>query len=191
MTHFLDSFPLDFTQPATQELQDLLSVTYFQPAEALILVQQAGVGPDTINWNQPMRLVWHQILVMARNQNKIHPLMQVIIDGADAAVALRVQELIGPTPITAAPSDAKSRVRAAPPPDPAFRERQIARESTLLDVAFLERGVYLARSVVRLLVEFPSGEFYGTGFRITDDKLLTELSCVIRYRWRWRARQQS
>jgi hypothetical protein len=40
-------------------------------------------------------------------------------------------------------------------------------------VAFLQRGVELAPAVARLLVTLPDGRYYGTGFRIGEDLLLT------------------
>jgi endonuclease G len=52
-------------------------------------------------------------------------------------------------------------------------ERQIFDEPTLLDVAFLQRGVELAPAVARILVTMPGGRYYGTAFRIGEDLLLT------------------
>jgi V8-like Glu-specific endopeptidase len=52
-------------------------------------------------------------------------------------------------------------------------ERQIFSDPTLLDIAFLERGVELALAVARLLGTPPSGNYYGTVFRIGTDLLLT------------------
>lgn len=52
-------------------------------------------------------------------------------------------------------------------------ERQIFDEPTLLDVAFLQKGVEVAPAVTRLLVTLPGRRCYGTGFRIGDDLILT------------------
>ena len=52
-------------------------------------------------------------------------------------------------------------------------ERQIFDQPTLLDVAFLQRGAELAPAVARQLVTLPGGRYYGSGFRIGEDLLLT------------------
>jgi V8-like Glu-specific endopeptidase len=54
------------------------------------------------------------------------------------------------------------------------KERQIVEgHPTLLDIAFLETGLDRARSVCRLLVQIGKKRYTGTGFRVTDDLILT------------------
>jgi V8-like Glu-specific endopeptidase len=98
-------------------------------------------------------------------------LLEVISSNGDAAVATRLQELMGPSPPAPSPMPApdwKAR------PMTVEQERQTASEPTLLDVTFLERGTELARGVVRLRVTMPDGKRYnGTGFLIAPDLVLT------------------
>lgn len=60
--HYLDHIPLDFSDPAVKELRSLLHENYFRSAEVVALVRAAGVGPAWINWDQPMVLVWYDVL---------------------------------------------------------------------------------------------------------------------------------
>jgi len=170
--HYLDRIPLDFSDPAVRELQGVLSDNYFRSADVLTLVQAVGVRPALINWDQPMTLVWDDVLSSLQRQAKLRDLLQYIIDGPDAAVSARLRELTAPQPVTAAPAPAAGDVTMAGS-QPGDYEKIIAAESTLLDISFLQRGLELAPAVVRLLVTLDGEQFYGTAFRIGADLLLT------------------
>ncbi|GGY42292.1 trypsin-like peptidase domain-containing protein [Streptomyces tanashiensis] len=173
MTHFLDTLPFDWTRPAARELRDYLSDTYFREDSVIILVTQAGIPPGTIGWGRPMSLVWHDLIETARKQDRLRALLAQISAGADSAVAIRLQELIQAEPVVEAPTPSAAAGVWKDFSDPDSRERQMFAEYSLLDVAFLRRGVELAPSVARLLVTLPSGRYYGTAFRIGTDVLLT------------------
>ena len=169
--HYLDQIPLDFSDPAVRELRALLSDNYFRSAEVVTLVK-AGAKPALINWDQPMVLVWDDVLSTLQKQAKLRDLLQFLIDGPDAAVAGRLRELTSAQPVTAAPAHADHDIRF-PASQPGDYEKIIAGESTLLDISFLQRGVELAPAVVRLLVTLDGVPFFGTAFRMGDDLLLT------------------
>ncbi|MEU4067069.1 trypsin-like peptidase domain-containing protein [Streptomyces wedmorensis] len=173
MPHFLDSLPFDWTHPAARELCDLLSETYWKPDAVAVLAQQAGVPRARINWGQPAYLIWHDLIESARNQNLLRPLLTRIEDGVDAAVAVRLRELTHGPPVVEAPRPAAGAEKWKEPGESGVPERQIFREPSLLDVAFLRRGLELAPAVARLLVTLPTGRFHGTAFHIGDDLLLT------------------
>ena len=175
MPHFLDALPFDLSSPPAQELWGLLADTYYRDTQAEMLIRQAGIRPATINFSGAMDLVWVDILVKSRSQNRLRPLLDVIADGADAAVAARIKELVAPEPPSAPPvTDAAGDLDWKGPPRGAADEIQILAESTLLDVAFLRRGSELAGSVCRLLVTSLAGKrFVGTGFRIAERLVLT------------------
>jgi V8-like Glu-specific endopeptidase len=170
--HFLDTLPFDWTRPEARELRDYLAGTYFREGPVIEFATQAGVRPATIAWSQPMQSVWHDLITKARNQNRLLELLDQVAASGEA-VAGRLRELTAQIPVVEAP--------VAPNPASAWRgfgdrgelERQIFDEPTLLDVAFMQRGVELAPAVARLLVTLPSGRYYGTAFRIDDDLLLT------------------
>jgi len=173
LTHFLDTLPFDWSQPAARELRNFLADTYFREQPIIQFAADSGVKMATINWSQPTYLVWHELLEKSRNQGRLRQLIDVIMVSAGAAVALRLREIVGSDPIVAAP--------VTPTPVGAWKgfddrrtlERQIFDEPALLDIAFLRRGVELAPAVVRLLVTLPTGRYYGTAFRIADDLMLT------------------
>lgn len=169
--HFLDTLPFDWTRPEARELRDFLSATFFREEPVIEFAIQAGIRPGTVAWSQPMQSVWHELITKARNQDRLPELLdQVAASGK--AVAARLRELTADSPVLEAPAVGTQ---------PTWRgsvgrgelERQIFDEPTLLDVAFLRRGVELAPAVARLLVTLPSGRYYGTGFRISEDLLLT------------------
>ncbi|MGH8827479.1 MAG: trypsin-like peptidase domain-containing protein [Jiangellaceae bacterium] len=172
MTHFLDTLPFDWTRPESRELRDLLANTYYKEAPVVELAQQAGISPATVAWNQPMTLVWHDLLEEARNQDKLRTLVQQLAAGP-TAVAGRVAELVSAQPVIEAPKSGGPARDWAGFDDRDALERQIFDEPSLLDVAFLVRGLELAPAVCRLLVRLPTGRFYGTAFRIGADLLLT------------------
>lgn len=173
MTHFLDTLPFDWSQPGARELRDLLAGSYFRTAQVIELVQQVGITPAVIDWDQPMQMVWHDVIQQARNQDKLRTLLQQIAGSGDAAVALRLQEFLAAAPVVAAPTGQPGPVAWKGFGDREELERRIFDESTLLDIAFLRRGVQLSAAVARLLVTLPGGQYYGTAFRIGGDLLLT------------------
>jgi endonuclease G len=170
--HYLDQIPLDFSNPAVKELRSLLYENYFRSAEVIALVRSAGVQPGFINWDQPMVLVWDDVLSTLAKQGRLRNLLQDLIEGPDTALAGRLRELTAAQPVTAAlaPTDGDISMPGSGPGD---YEKIIAAESTLLDVSFLQRGTELAPAVVRLLVTQDTMQFFGTAFRIGDDLLLT------------------
>jgi hypothetical protein len=172
-SHYLDQIPLDFTNPAVKELRRLLSDTYFRSADVIALVQGAGASPAAINWDQPMVLVWHEVLFKLQNQDRLRALLLNLIDGPDRALAERLRELTAEQPVTEAPSHPATDRGLAIWEKQGGRERITGPESTLLDVSFLRRGTELASAVARLLVELDGVPYYGTAFRIGADLMLT------------------
>jgi len=170
--HYLDQIPLDFSNPAVRDLHAVLSDNYFRSNEVIALVRQINVRPALINWDQPMSLVWDDVLSTLQRQAKLRDLLQYIIDGPDVALATRLRELTASQPVTAAPAPAAGNV-PMPGTEPGDYEKLTAGESTLLDVSFLQRGMELAPAVVRLLVTLDGEQFYGTAFLIGPDLLLT------------------
>jgi Trypsin-like peptidase domain/Effector-associated domain 1 len=172
MLHFLDTLPFDWSRPEAQELRDYLADVYFHDRDVLQFAVQAGIRPATISWSQPVQSVWHELITKARNQGRLRDLLNQIAL-RDEAVGLRIRELMSSQPVLAAPSDRRPEVSWVGFDDRIGLERQIFSEPSLLDVAFMQRGVELAPAVARLMVTLPSGRYYGTAFRIGDDILLS------------------
>lgn len=175
VTHFVDALPFDWTRAESRELRDVLANAYYREPAVVQLAQQADISPASLALGQPMVRVWHDLLEEARNQDKLRTLLQQVLAGPDAAVAGRVAELLADEPPVEAPEP------GGPGDGGGWKgfddrdalERQIQDQPTLLDVAFLARGLQLAPAVCRLLVRLPSGRYYGTGLRIGADLLLT------------------
>lgn len=89
----LDRIPLALSHPTLRELRSVLCETYFRSADVAALVRDAGGEEASINWDQPIALVWNEVLVSLTEQGKLRLLLQNLIDGADATVAERLREL--------------------------------------------------------------------------------------------------
>jgi V8-like Glu-specific endopeptidase len=175
MTPFLDRPPpYDFSDPAGRNLWDLLSANYQSKAPVRDLMVQASIASAEIYWDQPMRWAWQEILELAVRQGKLKGLLQLIMDGGDAAIGTRIKELLADSAVTSPPPPPLAMTWKGFDDDAAAgAERIIEAESTLLDIAFLRRGIQLSTAVCRLLVTMSGKNYYGTAFRIADDLLLT------------------
>ena len=92
--HYRDQVPLDLSNDVGKELRSLLSYHYSRSADIEAVLRQAGVSPATINWHQPVALVWQQVLTTLAKQGKLRILLQNLIDGPDVALADRLRELM-------------------------------------------------------------------------------------------------
>lgn len=175
MTHFLDTLPLDFSRPESRELVRLLAETYYREPRIETMVRAAGISPAAVSWGQPSRDLWRDVLDKARNQGRLRVLLEQIVSSEDVNVGERVAELLTSAPVTEplAANGALDWTSSAVLDEPGEVERQLEAESTLLDIAFLARGLELAPAVARLLVTTGSARYYGTAFRIGADLLLT------------------
>ena len=173
MTHFLDELPLDFSRPGVQDLVHVLTDNYYSARLAIPLIQKAGIPLARVNLDQPMDYAWPEVLSEARRRGRLRELLDVIANSPDTAVAVRIRELLAKDPVVAAPPSAGAVDWTVDPGTEQGLERQIESQPSLLDIAFLQRGLELAPSVARLLVTLSDGDYYGTGFRIGDDLLLT------------------
>ncbi len=87
----------------------------------------------------------------------------------------RIRELRAPEPLVEAGGNAEVE------PASAFEDELILGEkSTLLDVAFLSRGVLKADSVVRLSVAWGRKQAYATGFLTDGEQILTNYHVLFR-----------
>lgn len=169
---FLTKLPLDLSDPAVRELAALLADVYYQRAPVITLVREAHSRPARINWDQPMQDTWVDVLTLLANEGRLSAFLDRLADGADAAVGTRIRELTAEHPITAAPVPTATGVQWPADDDGGF-EKFTQGRSTLLDIAFLQRGFELAPAVVRLLVTLDGQPFFGTACRIGPDLFLT------------------
>nr|MDT0663870.1 serine protease [Micromonospora sp. DSM 115978] len=171
----LETYPLDFSRPELSALRDLLAGAIHQPSDIEDLVTAVGVSPGEINWTGRSVIVWRSVLVAASKEQKLHELLETV-SRAHAPLAVRIAELVAPSPVLPPAPHALSR--AMDTSGLAWKgfgqERTIVEGSeTLLGVAFLEIGVQRSRSVCRITSSFGSKRVHGTAALIGDDLLLT------------------
>ncbi len=169
---FLDQIPpLKLNDPAVRELWNLLATNYQSKPPARQMLTDADIDTSLIDFDRPMRWVWSDSLTLAHRQAKLKALLQNIIDSGDAAIAIRVKELLADEPVTESTTQTVAGTWKAASVGGA--EKVTLGDPTFLDVAFLRRGTELAAGVCRLLVTTATGRSHGTAFRITDKHLLT------------------
>lgn len=175
--HVLDTYPLDFSQPAVQQLRSTLLDTFDSPGAVSALMKSSGIKTGFVDMSGPMHLVWTAVLDTARKQDRLRVLLSTAAQDPNAAAIRPVLDaLLAETP--AASSDPTNSIDAiawkVDVEDLPGLERTIEAQSTLLDISFLERGLELSPSVAKLLVTLNDGKrYYGTAFRIGPDLLLT------------------
>jgi V8-like Glu-specific endopeptidase len=127
-----------------------------------------------IMWDQPARYIWRDVLTQARFQGTQTELLGRVKIVAPQ-VGIRIDELLRAQPIVAAPVEAGDQGPAWKnfSDDGADEKLIVENDDTLLGIAFLHRGLQVARSVCRIRAAFGKSDFYGSGFRVADDLILT------------------
>lgn len=174
--HFLDALPFDLSRPGAQEILTILAAVYWNADRTVAILLKVGVSPSSVNLSQSMTTAWAEILITARNQDRLRALLDQVLTDADAAAWRgRIRELVADVPAVEVKAslvwkgDARGGAGRAP-----TLERQIEERPTLLGISFLERGLRVAGAVARVLVTYRSGRAaVGTTFRIGKDLLLT------------------
>jgi V8-like Glu-specific endopeptidase len=168
MTHFLDELSYPFWNPAARELRDLLVKVYNTSPAAHGIASQTDMELAVINFAQAPFDLWNAILDAAARQGSGRALIAAVLEDKKArGCHARVKELIGPAPALEPPGSEGGGG------DDGNHELQIEPLPTLLDIAFLEGGLRVAKAVVRLTTKLPSGRATGTGFMIAPDLVLT------------------
>jgi endonuclease G len=177
MGHFLQDFPLRHDLPEVRALVDQLTNAYWSEARIVPVLLKAGVPPGEIEFGPTARITWMNALSEARARDRLVSLLDVILaDGSATAIHDAVRRLRAPTP-ELEPSvprgDDGLPLSAGAWPSAPTPERFTGARSTLVDLAFLQRGLAAARAVARMRVSFPGREVSGTGFLIAPDLVLT------------------
>lgn len=179
MTGLLERFPLPWDDLRISELHAVLATAIYRESEIEQLVVSAGVSPADIPWGSPSRRLWFA----AMNEAAGHGILPRLVDRAmDRFPQLRPRaaELLSADPVLPAPLP-KGDPLVLDAGDARWRnfsvgnhERRIVEgHDTILDIAFLQRGLDRARAVCLLTAKFAGKKCYGTGFRIGPRTLLT------------------
>lgn len=171
MGNFIDHLPFDWTNSASQELLELLSQNYYQEKEAINIIRQAGIDPSYINFSSSPRSMWHDIIEISSRMGKLRDLISATtMDSKASGIQLRLTELLSPTPVVEAPFTGGISWRSE---NRRLIERTLGAKSTWLDVSFLEIALKKSPAVARVLSWFGTAKYYGNGFLVGRDTLLT------------------
>jgi S1-C subfamily serine protease len=174
----VDQFPYPFQVPMAQELLRTLASLFRTEREATALAERFSVDPLAITPGLSPLNLWHELLE------------KLAIAGTLRATVTEVRRLHpnnarGPF-LDALLANRSAPVSAEPLADPEFDDSVSEREALLFFddltmpaghvpklVATLRRLMELAPAICLLRVSNAFGEFYGTGFRIAHDLVLT------------------
>ena len=135
--------------------------------DALPVARKAGLNILNIGFNDKPVTNWYNIIDQADKENKVDKLIQSALDDFPEDMSLKGAlngELSGVIGIVLDhPGDWKDD-------DGDTYEKIIGKESTLLDIAYLETGLRRAASVARIML--PNGAT-GTGFLIRNNFIIT------------------
>lgn len=176
MAHdLLQQHPFPFDREDAQALLDVLVQHYSTQPSTMALVEKAAPElVSSVNWAQPMYLVWHEIARESANAVVWDALIEAVLADprAKRSIGPRIEELLAQ----------EAPPMAAKPPrvgmnwaewEPGAYERLLGEESTLLDIAFLQRALEVGAAVARLVVPLAKGKGLGTGFRVGKELVLT------------------
>jgi S1-C subfamily serine protease len=176
----VDEFPYPTDKPMAQELMRILARLYRTEREATLFTEPFGIDPLKITPNLSPLLLWNELLAgLAAN-------------GAVRAVVQATRDQFPKNPRTAfldallADRQAASSAEPVDKQGPSFDDAVSIPEALLFFddltipvgnvtnlIATLDMMVKTAPAVCLLRVENPLGSFFGTGFRINDELILT------------------
>lgn len=181
MSHPLDQFPLEWSEPLIQDVRRTLVATYRMRKDIIDVADTVGIDAGEVDWEGSARQVWKSVMDEAARMQQLRALLAFVKD-KNPPLAEIIEEWFGDSP----PSSPREEPVDATGPawkgftDDGGTERQIvADQETLLDVVFLAIGLERAKSVCHLKVKIGSKRYVGSGFRIADDLILTNHHVVI------------
>ncbi|MFT3772700.1 MAG: serine protease [Minicystis sp.] len=163
--------PYSSGEPRARELREILARIYFQQRLVIDVLHRAGLSPGDYDLEGPSWLAWGGVLVTAYNRMELDALLDTVEqDPAAKRWCDRIRELRGPSPVVEAGSEGDAPME---PPGEREDELVMGEQSTLLDVAFLARGLERAPSIVRITAGWGRATAHGTGFLIDGGRILT------------------
>jgi len=177
----LDEFPYPLQEPMAQELMRVMAGLYRTQREAELLTQPFGIDPLDIKPNLAPIELWHDLFLMLARIGKVRATVQAARDRAAGNPRVPFLDALladKPAPISAQPLKQDG--------DPGFDDTVTSPEALLFFddltmpvgkvpnlIGTLTKMIAIAPAICLLRVENVFGEFFGTGFRISKDLLLT------------------
>lgn len=151
-------------------LRDILADLYWDRQESRRIVQQAGLNPAFIPFKDSAINNWHFILDYARqDETCVYAIIDVVINEQPPAKKAEL-ELAKQHALNLRGKDIVKEVEWKRPLDSGQLEKITGKQSTLLQITFLEVGLQRAKAVARIDL---GARGKGSGFLIGDDLLLT------------------
>jgi hypothetical protein len=179
-----DDLPFPFHKPQGQELLRVMVALYRTEREIIALVEQHGIDPADLPGGLTPRQLWHEVLQMANAKGVTRDIAKTALAqfprNPNAAF---LQALLAnkPTRVSAEPTDASGASRFISGTDKVGEPEALlfyddltmptGRLSVLIES--LQHVMTLVPSVCLLRIGSPLGEFFGTGFKISKDLVLT------------------
>lgn len=180
----LTDFPVRFGSAEVRQTLTVLE-TIYREAEIVAVIQDAGLPIGQIAFQAQPYLTWRSVFDVAAGQGRVNELLDTVA-ARNPALRVRLDELRAAQPVMAtelpvpaAQRDPQSAQWKNFSQDGQAEAIIVAGQPTFVDVAFLALGVQRARSVCRLVTRFPSGRGSGTGFRVGNDKVLTNFHVLV------------
>lgn len=173
-THFLSVLPLDWSRVEVQEIHKLFAKMYYREDDVIRLIQRSEMPVEEIKWGTSMLTAWHDIMEKAQDRGKLRTVIEAILsDSSKSEYRNRILELVADKPVVAIANDENIDWRPDEIKDSDQLERIIGQRSNLLDISFLKEGLRVSKAVARITVAFSDGTYYGTGFLIKENCILT------------------
>jgi len=154
-------------------LRDLLADMYWDPNLARAKAREAGLNPSLIAiGNNPM-VTWYNILDNARITGKVSNVIEAALkDYPDDPLLNQARDQA----LNAARgADISAGVQWQAPVEAESLEKLMGKQSTLMPISWLEAGLEIARSVVRVVRSdglLGSGFVTGTGLLVTNNHVI-------------------
>jgi V8-like Glu-specific endopeptidase len=155
------------------DLNYYLSDLYYDVNDQRRIVKKGGLPTGRIAFKDASITSWFNILSFAAATNAVVPLLEAMVTAEEGnskdefllgAILNIKEDRVGSKGQEIAEKDWKVNEN-----DTLVREKIIGEKSNILPISFLEKGMFAARSVVRVVV----GKELGTGFIIKNNWLVT------------------
>ena len=149
-------------------LRDVLADLYFMAQDSRRVVEDAGLNPTFIAFDNKAIINWHNILREAQKHNKVQTIIEVAQRDYPENEFLSLARRNGLTTVRGPDIEDWTDWRGET--DTGQLEKIIGKQSTFLPISFLELGLEKSRSVARVVLK--NGDS-GSGFLIDDNLFIT------------------